>query len=396
MRKDERLRTIYETIAPHITRTEGAWRDYLGFAARLYKYSFDNALLVYAQNPNVTMLATTPIWNKFGRYIIKGATGLAVCEYDNAKLTIKHLFDISQTNGREIIPTNWQFDDKMKAELTSRLSYAHNLTSSSFNECLNQLAEEAVAERLDDYLQDFDFDIEGHLFSQLPQDGLLSQIQEIVKDSVTYFIGRRCSLTDDEIHTGDGIITIAHFDSIPLIARLGHTVTDISKGILLEMERTIKIIEQERRMTHEQNRDELHREGRSAAPEPSNLQQQRGRQPALGQVRQNGNGVPARKSSAAIYDFENGWHADGENAPGPQGSGGENRVHHTTNAGDRTDAGNGGRHGEDPPSEQPAVVSGGNRAERDHIQGKISPHPNSQNAESSESEQKSPPDGSFL
>ena len=396
MRKDERLRTVYETIAPHITRTEGAWRDYLGFAARFYKYSFDNALLVYAQNPNVTMLATTPIWNKFGRYIDKGATGLAVCEYDNARLTIKHLFDISQTNGREIIPTNWQLDDKIKTELTSRLSYAHNLTSSGFTECLKQLAEEAVAERLDDYLQDFDFDIEGHLFSQLPQDGLLSQIQEIVKDSVTYFIGKRCSLAGDEIHTDDGMMTIAHFDSIPLIARLGHTVTDISKGILLEMERTIRIIEQERRMTHEQNRDELHREGRSAAPEPSNLQQQRGRQPALGQIRQNGDGVPARKPSPAVYDFENGWHADGENAQSPQGSGGENRVHHPADAGGRTDVGNGGHHGEDPPPEQPAVVSGGNRAERDHIQGEISPHPISQNAELPESEQESLPDGSFF
>lgn len=396
MRKDERLRTVYETIAPHITRTEGAWRDYLKFAARFYKYSFDNALLVYAQNPNVTMLATTPIWNKLGRYINKGATGLAVCEYDNARLTLKHLFDISQTNGREIIPTNWQLDDKMKAELTSRLSYAHNLTSSGFVECLNQLAEEAVSECLDDYLQDFDFDIEGHLFSQLPQDGLLSQMQEIVKDSVTYFIGKRCSLEDDEINTGDGMTTIAHFDSVPLIARLGHTVTDISKGILLEIERTIRIIEQERRMTNEQNRDELHREGRSVAPEPSNLQQQRGRQPALGQVRQNGDGVPARKPSAAVYDFENGWHADGENAPGSQGSGGENRVHHPADAGDRTDADNGGHHGEDPPPEQPAVGSGGNRAERDRIQGEVSPPPpDNQNVEPPESEQESLPDGSF-
>jgi N12 class adenine-specific DNA methylase/adenine-specific DNA methylase/GNAT superfamily N-acetyltransferase len=397
LRKDERLRTVYETIAPHITRTEGAWRDYLGFAARFYKYSFDNALLVYAQNPNVTMLATTPIWNRFGRYIDKGATGLAVCEYDNARLTIKHLFDISQTNGREIIPTNWQLDDKIKTELTSRLSYTHNLTSSGFGECLKQLAEEAVDERLDDYLQDFDFDIEGHLFSQLPQDGLLSQIQEIVKDSVTYFSGKRCSLADDEIHAGDGMITIAHFDSIPLIARLGHTVTDISKGILVEIERTIRIIEQERRMTHEQNRDELHRERRSAASEPSNLQQQRGRQPALGQVRQNGDGIPVRKPSPAVYDFENGWHADGENAPGTRGSGGENRVHHPADAGGRTDAGNGGHHGEDPPPEQSAVGSRGNRAERDHIQGEVSPpSPNSQNAEPPEREHDSPPDGTFF
>ncbi|WP_459931535.1 hypothetical protein [Desulfosporosinus burensis] len=135
---------------------------------------------------------------------------------------------------------------------------------------------------------------------------------------------------------------------------------------------------------------------KSAAPEPSNLQQQRGRQSAPGQVRQNGDGVPARKPSTAVYDFENGWHADGKNAQSPQGSGGENRVHHPADAGGRTDVGNGGHHGEDPPHEQPAVGSGGNRAERDHIQGEISPSPNSQNAEPPKSEQESPPDGSFF
>lgn len=395
MRKDEKLKTIYETIAPHITRTESAWRDYLGFAARLYKYSFDNALLVYAQNPNVTILATTPIWNKLGRYINKGANGLAVCEYDNAKLSIKHLFDISQTNGREIVTTNWQLDDKMKTELTSRLSYSHNLTFSSFKDSLVQLVEEVVSERLDDYLQDFDFDIEGHMFSRVPQDGLHSQMHEIVKDSVIYFIGKRCSLSGDEIHTGDGMRTIAHFDSIPLIARVGHTVTDLSKGILLEIERTIKIIEQERKMTHEQNRNELHREGRGTSPEPSNLQQQRGRQQATGSLRQNGDGVPARKPSPAVYDFENGWHINGENAPDSQGSSGENRRDHTTDAGERTNAGDRGYHGENPPLEQPEIFSGGNRSERDSFQGKIRA-PGIQNEEPSESEQESPPDGSFF
>ena len=69
MRKDERLRTVYETIAPHITRTEGAWRDYLGFAARFFKHPFDNVLLVYAQSPNVTMLATIKQWNQYGRFV---------------------------------------------------------------------------------------------------------------------------------------------------------------------------------------------------------------------------------------------------------------------------------------------------------------------------------------
>ncbi|WP_026073849.1 hypothetical protein [Acetivibrio cellulolyticus] len=88
MRKDEKLKTIYETIALHITRNENSWRDYLRFAATLYKYSFDNTLLIFAQNPNVTMLAPTAIWNRVGRYVNKGSTGIAVCEYENARILL--------------------------------------------------------------------------------------------------------------------------------------------------------------------------------------------------------------------------------------------------------------------------------------------------------------------
>ncbi|HEY9061979.1 MAG TPA: hypothetical protein VIO64_15960 [Pseudobacteroides sp.] len=112
MRKDEKLKTIYETIAPHITRNESSWRDYLRFASTFYKYSFDNTLLIFAQNPNVTMLAPTAIWNRVGRYANKGSTGIAVCEYENARLTIKHLFDVSQTHGKEVIATNWKVVDE--------------------------------------------------------------------------------------------------------------------------------------------------------------------------------------------------------------------------------------------------------------------------------------------
>lgn len=72
MKKDERLRTIYEVIAPHVVRSESNWRDYLSFAARFHKHSFDNMLLVYAQKDDVTMLATSRQWNSVGRYINRG------------------------------------------------------------------------------------------------------------------------------------------------------------------------------------------------------------------------------------------------------------------------------------------------------------------------------------
>lgn len=66
MRNDERLRTIYEVMAPYIVRNEHNWRDYLAFASQFHKHSFDNILLVYAQDEDVSILATRKQWAAIG------------------------------------------------------------------------------------------------------------------------------------------------------------------------------------------------------------------------------------------------------------------------------------------------------------------------------------------
>lgn len=90
MRNDERLRTIYEVMAPYIVRNEHNWRDYLAFASQFHKHSFDNILLVYAQDEDVSILATRKQWAAIGRNLIPRAKGVAVCVYRNAKLTLDY------------------------------------------------------------------------------------------------------------------------------------------------------------------------------------------------------------------------------------------------------------------------------------------------------------------
>lgn len=211
MRKDEKLKTIYETIAPYITRNESSWRDYLRFASTFYKYSFDNTLLIFAQNPNVTMLAPTAIWNKVGRYVNKGSTGIAVCEYENARLTINHLFDISQTHGKEVVATNWKFDDELKKQIVIHFSQEYNLNTENFSECIQQISHKAVMGSQYLQLQSFYEGDENSIFESLPQDGLQLQFQGLLSDSVSYFVGKRCGLSDEEIDIGDGMATIAHY-----------------------------------------------------------------------------------------------------------------------------------------------------------------------------------------
>ncbi|QQZ61234.1 hypothetical protein JI735_33535 [Paenibacillus sonchi] len=72
MARVDMLQVIYKSAVSQISLSPKNWMNYLEFAAGIYKYSFDNSLLIYAQNPTATMLAPLPLWNQIGRYVKKG------------------------------------------------------------------------------------------------------------------------------------------------------------------------------------------------------------------------------------------------------------------------------------------------------------------------------------
>lgn len=362
MRNDERLRTIYEVMAPYIVRNEHNWRDYLAFASQFHKHSFDNILLVYAQDEDVSILATRKQWAAIGRNLIPRAKGVAVCVYRNAKLTLDYLFDVSQTTGKEIHPTDWQLSDEMKEALTERLSYAHGFPKQGFSQALYALASESVADNYNHFLQELKQETKGHLFTEIPAGGFEAQYIQLLTDSISYFIGKKCHLPDEEIQLSDGMATVSHFNTLPLVAHLGTAVTALSKGILLEVERNIKIINRERMAQHEQTeyQSEIQRAGRDDAARSANLQQQRSRS-ASGQVRPDGPGIPQRESPGAIYDFENGWQSDGDHAPGTGRGDREDRSPDAANAPAGAASADRGHHGADATPEQSETDGGGNR-----------------------------------
>ena len=384
MRNDERLRTIYEVMAPYIVRNEHNWRDYLAFASQFHKHSFDNILLVYAQDEDVSILATRKQWAAIGRNLIPRAKGVAVCVYRNAKLTLDYLFDVSQTTGKEIHPTDWQLSDEMKEALTERLSYAHGFPKQGFSQALYAMASESVADNYNHFLQELKQETKGHLFTEIPAGGFEAQYIQLLTDSVSYFIGKKCHLPDEEIQLSDGMATVSHFNTLPLVAHLGTAVTALSKGILLEVERNIKIINRERMAQHEQTeyQSEIQRAGRDDAARSANLQQQRSRS-ASGQVRPDGPGIPQRESPGAIYDFENGWQSDGDHAPGTGRGDREDRSPDPANAPAGADPADRGHHGADAPPEQSETDGGGNRTpERSPDSPLTEEHPNTEVAPS--------------
>ena len=361
MRTDERLKTIYETATRMIVRNESAWKDFLSFAARIHKYSFDNALLVYAQNPNITTLASLQQWNKVGRKINRGEKGIAVCEYKEAKLTLSYLFDISQTYGKELKMTDWQLDDERKKEIAKRLIIADGLTTESFSDTITALAVKKANEQYEGCLRSILANSQNHIFSELPQGGLEAQLISLITDSTAYVVGKKCGLADEEIILEGGMDTINDFNRISLIAPLGNTVTSCAKEILIEMELTIKTINAERTANNERQQSEhhLHGKGRDTVPEPANIGRTDGR-PTSRQIRENGTGVSERKSPTPLYSFENGWFANGGNAQGSADGNRENRAVNSGNAQNRPRTEHRGHAGTNTTFEQSETVSRGN------------------------------------
>jgi hypothetical protein len=356
MRLDEKLKLIYEAIAPTITRTEDSWKEYLRFGSAIYKHPFDNALLVYAQNPNATMLATYDVWNnpKVKRFVRRGEKGIAVCDYNDAKLSIKHLFDISQTNGSKV-PEVWKLDDELRQGLANRLIYNHDLQTGSLLTCIEQIVGSIIAETIDDYIQGFEGDVQDHFLGDMPKDGLVVELVDMIYNSCVYFVANRCGETADV-----SMPTISHFDTVQLITRLGNTVTELSKGILLDIERNVKILENERRVRNEQRTY-----GKQGTPRP--LEQSPsgrndgGRQGSTPrEVRQNGVETSVRNQSPKIFTFEDARRAYEPDVQGRRGSDGEGRSDNEEAAGERPDAADRRHHGADTPPKQAQGHSGRN------------------------------------
>ena len=102
MSVDYKARIIYADVIDKVTKTEEAWKDVCRLAGQIYRYEFDNVLMVYAQKPSATLVADYDSWKKVDRYVKRGSKGIVV--YPSRALSksyIRHVFDISDTGGRK-------------------------------------------------------------------------------------------------------------------------------------------------------------------------------------------------------------------------------------------------------------------------------------------------------
>lgn len=105
---------------------------FLRFSAGMYKQSFSDAALIFQQNPYATKVATLETWNRLGRMVNRGERSIAVFGED---CKCRHLFDITQTNGRRI-PDLWKLDEGLAADVTAVINEKYGTKCKNIQETI--------------------------------------------------------------------------------------------------------------------------------------------------------------------------------------------------------------------------------------------------------------------
>ena len=111
--KTEEYLALACKTADSFSRRWEHWAEFLITAARLYKYSYPDQLMIYAQRPDATACAEYDVWNnKMNRYVRRGSKGIALLDESGGYPRLHYVFDVSDTAPRRnaLYPDLWEME----------------------------------------------------------------------------------------------------------------------------------------------------------------------------------------------------------------------------------------------------------------------------------------------
>ena len=322
--KTEEYLALAQRTANGLTRYWESWTDYLTTASRLYKYPFADQLMIYAQRPDATACASFDLWNnRMNRYVRRGAKGIALLDESGGFPRLHYVFDVSDTgvrrNSRD--PEVWQLGPDLMQSVSEMLSKTYGISGERVSQQLADVAGKLVADYWDNNGGDIRAIVDGSLLMDYDEAGVEMQFKSAAAISVTYTLLERCGYEPTGWFDKDDFQAIYNFSTPDSVYALGAAVSDMSREVLRQIERTVKTTIRRRnneRSQHEyEQQSELHADRGLSSPEPDPASAE---EPA-GQVRQAAPDVPDEPSPGVVpHDA-----SERESVPAPDGGGADGR-----------------------------------------------------------------------
>ena len=240
------MEQLTEEVAKDVAASPQEWMRFLNTASRLYKYTFPEQLLIYAQRPEATAVASMEIWNqKMYRWIKKGSKGIALIDNTSGpKTKLRYVFDVQDTYkvrnlGKD--PQLWNLPMEGEQLVADYLQEQLSLedTEGGFAESLHQAAKESMQEWLPDALEELRLDVTGTFLEELDEQNQEVEFRELMTNSVWYVLLNRCGLDVQEYLDAEDFRHITDFNQLKILGHLGSAANEISRPVLMQIGRYV-------------------------------------------------------------------------------------------------------------------------------------------------------------
>ena len=235
---------LYGETLTQISKNPDDWMSFLECAAMNYKYPFNDKVLIYAQRPEAVACAKIEAWNKqVGRWVNRGAKGIALLSEDNGYTNLRYVFDIADTNSKFGKSFRlWSVPKPYEVDIIESLEnkYGELEDKSSLGLAIKSVSKILVEDNMQDYLEDLKFYRENSSLEPMTDEAVQLLFQNALENSIAFSMIKRCGLNPNDYFTNEDFTPILAFDSYETITRLGVATSEISEMGIREIYNTIK------------------------------------------------------------------------------------------------------------------------------------------------------------
>lgn len=346
----ELISALYDDVSKDVIRSPNNWQEFLKSSCNNYGLPFSEQLLVYAQKPDAVAVLPMASWNrKFGRWVNKGAKGIALFDVSNKNYPrLKYVFDVSDTHEGEHakeVPI-WHMKDDYTNNVIKTLENVFGAVDnqSDLGSAVISACENAVSDSLSDYLFELCSAKHDSFLEDFSDDIISSKFRKLVSNSVSYTVLSRLGVDADLMLDTEDFEDVVNFNTPNTFNALGEATNNISKTALLEISKTVFALEKENRIfektsTSPYNKDENKNErsnsnednihtSRRAALSESDYADKDG---TNGILRTEKTRISQKSQESDIHNFINNLQADGTPDVDSGTSTADGRTNHNSN-----------------------------------------------------------------
>ena len=245
MTKYEKISVLAKETARSIGENKESWMNYLDVASRLYKYPFEDQILIYAQRPDATACAPLEMWNeKMFCWVNRGAKGIALIDQESDYPRLRYVFDVSDVHKARRIgksPFIWNIREEHEEGILAALERIYGTTNqdSSFEDRIYQISKRIADDYYEEIVDDLIDVSAGSYLEDLDGDTVSLRLRETLEQSVCYTVLKRCGFDMAEYEGEFPFDYIHEFNTLRTLSVLGSATSELCEPMLIQIGRSI-------------------------------------------------------------------------------------------------------------------------------------------------------------